>query len=170
MSSQPARGAFTGGELAGKYLTFALGEEEYGLPVLKVREIIKMMDITTVPQVPGHVRGVINLRGRIIPVVDLRVKFGFPSRDYTDRTCIIVVEILTGAGRASMGIIVDHVSEVLNIVSDEIEQMPEFGAGVQTDSMKGVAKVKGSVKVLVDLDRVLGADGQAMSRLSEAPQ
>lgn len=168
MSSQPARGAFRSAELAGKYLTFALGAEEYGLPVLKVREIIKMMDITTVPQVPGHVRGVINLRGKIIPVVDLRVKFGFPSRDYTERTCIIVVEILTGATRTSMGIIVDHVSEVLNIVSEEIEQMPEFGDGVQTDSMKGVAKVKGCVKVLVDLDRVLGTDGQTFSRLAEA--
>jgi purine-binding chemotaxis protein CheW len=145
--------------LAGKYLTFALGREEYGLPVLKVREIIKMMSITAVPQVPGHVRGVINLRGKVIPVVDLRLKFGFASQDYTERTCIIVVEVALTTGAVMMGIIVDHVSEVLNITPEEIEQTPEFGERVETTYMKGVAKVKGKVKILLDLDRVLGAEG-----------
>jgi purine-binding chemotaxis protein CheW len=145
-------------QLAGKYLTFALDHEEYGLPVLKVREIIKMMDITAVPQVPSCVKGVINLRGKVIPVIDLRLKFGFAPQEYTDRTSIIVVEVALTAGHVMMGIIVDEVSEVLNITADEIEETPEFGERVNTDYMKGVAKVKGTVKILLDLDRVLGAD------------
>ena len=153
------KGELRSADLAGKYLTFALSGEEYGLPVLEVREIIKMMSITAVPQVPGHVRGVINLRGKVIPVIDLRLKFGFASQDYTERTCIIVVEVKVSAGAVMMGIIVDHVSEVLNIAAEEIEQTPDFGEQVETSYMKGVAKVKGKVKILLDLDRVLGADG-----------
>ena len=149
----------TAADLVGKYLTFALGEEEYGVPVLKVREIIKMMDITLVPQVPHHVKGVINLRGKVIPVVDLRLKFGFAEQAYTERTCIIVVEVALVSSKVMMGIVVDAVSEVLNISADEIEQTPEFGERVTTDFMKGVAKVKGKVKILLDLDRVLGAEG-----------
>jgi purine-binding chemotaxis protein CheW len=146
-------------DLVGKYLTFALGDEEYGVPVLKVREIIKMMDITLVPQVPRHVKGVINLRGKVIPVVDLRLKFSFAPQEYTERTCIIVVEVALVQSRIMMGIVVDAVSEVLNITSEEIERTPDFGERVTTDYMKGVAKVKGKVKLLLDLDRVLGAEG-----------
>jgi len=146
-------------ELVGKYLTFALGDEEYGVPVLKVREIIKMMDITSVPQVPRHVKGVINLRGKVIPVVDLRLKFSFAEHGYTERTCIIVVEVALATSKVMMGIVVDAVSEVLTIAAEEIEQTPEFGERVTTDYMKGVAKVKGKVKILLDLDRVLGTDG-----------
>jgi purine-binding chemotaxis protein CheW len=145
--------------LAGKYLTFALGAEEYGLPVLKVREIIKMLDITQVPQVPPHVKGVINLRGKVIPVVDLRLKFGFDEHGYSERTCVIVVEVVLPSGRVMMGIVVDAVSEVLNIGAEDIEQTPDFGERVDTDYMNGIAKVKGKVKILLDLDRVLGADG-----------
>jgi purine-binding chemotaxis protein CheW len=95
-------------------------------------------------------------------VIDLRLKFGFPEGEVTQRTCIIVVEVSLAANRVMMGIIVDHVSEVLNIVADEIEQTPEFGESVCTDYMKGVAKVKGTVKILLDLDRVLGTDGAAL--------
>jgi purine-binding chemotaxis protein CheW len=149
-------------ELAGKYLTFALADEEYALPVLRVREIIKMMDITEVPQVPRYIKGVLNLRGKVIPVVDLRLKFGFAEGEVTPRTCIIVVEVALVSGRVMMGIIVDHVSDVLNIVADEIEPTPEFGDRVNTDYMKGVAKVKGTVKILLDLDRVLGTDDAAL--------
>ena len=148
-------------QLAGKYLTFALDHEEYGLPVLKVREIIKMMNITAVPQVPTCVKGVINLRGKVIPVIDLRLKFGFPAQDYTDRTSIIVVEVALEASRVMMGIVVDEVSEVLNIAPDEIEETPQFGDRVRTDYMSAVAKVKGTVKILLDLDRILGAEGSA---------
>ena len=142
----------------GKYLTFALGDEEYALPVLRVREIIKMMEITQVPKVPPHVKGVINLRGRVIPIVDLRVKFGFEA-PLTERTCIIVVEVALATGARMMSIIVDHVSEVLNVTAEEIEQTPQFGDEIQTDYMKGIAKVQGQVKILLDLDRVLGVDG-----------
>ena len=149
-------------ELAGKYLTFALTDEEYGLPVLRVREIIKMMDITEVPQVPPHIKGVLNLRGKVIPVIDLRLKFGFAQGEITSRTCIIVVEVALATSRVMMGIIVDHVLDVLNIVADEIEQTPEFGDRVCTDYMKGMAKVKGTVKILLDLDRVLGTDDAAL--------
>jgi purine-binding chemotaxis protein CheW len=139
----------------GKYLTFALGAEEYGLPVLKVREIIKIMDITQVPQVPEHVRGVINLRGRVIPVIDLRLKFGFAVRENTAQTCIIVVDV---ALLGMIGIVVDSVSEVLNVASADIDRAPDFGAHVSTDYILGLAKVKGTVKILLDLDRVLGAE------------
>jgi len=148
--------------LGGKYLTFTLATEEYGVPVLRVREIIKMMDITEVPQVPPHIKGVLNLRGKVIPVIDMRLKFGFTQAEITSRTCIIVVEVAVAARRALMGIIVDHVLEVLNIVADEIEQTPEFGDRVCTDYMTGVAKVRGTVKILLDLDRVLGTDDAAL--------
>ena len=152
-------------ELAGKYLAFALGQEEYGLPVLKVREIIKVMEITQVPQVPAHVRGVINLRGKVIPVIDLRLKFGFPSQDYTERTCVIVVEVALSGAKVMMGVVVDSVSEVLNIAATDIDEAPDFGDRVTTDYILGLAKVKGTVKILLDLDRVLGADLGATQRL-----
>jgi purine-binding chemotaxis protein CheW len=142
--------------LAGKYLTFALAGEEYGLPVLKVREIIKILDITVVPQAPPHVKGVINLRGKVIPVVDLRLKFGFASQDYDERTCIIVIEVALQSSKVMMGVVVDAVSEVLTITSDEIEATPEFGEHVNTEFMRGVAKIKGRVKFLLDLDRIFG--------------
>ena len=142
---------------AGKYLTFALTTEEYGLPVLKVREIIKVMPITAVPQVPSHVRGVINLRGKVIPVIDLRLKFGLPSQADTDQTCIIVVQVEADRSKVMMGLLVDGVSEVLNISPQEIEDPPAFGEQIRTDYMQGVAKVKGTVKILLDIDRVLTA-------------
>ena len=149
---------------AGKYLTFALADEEYALSVLKVREIIKMMEITQVPKVPPHVKGVINLRGKVIPIVDLRLKFGFPPQAYTERTCIIVVEVALNGANVMMGIVVDSVSEVLNITSAEVDQAPDFGDRVTTDYMLGLAKVKGTVKILLALDRVLGGDVMLQGR------
>jgi len=139
----------------GKYLTFSMAEEEYGIGILKIKEIIGMMPITTVPQTPDFVRGVINLRGKVIPVVDLRAKFGMDTIDYTDRTCIIVVEIEGGSGMVMIGIVVDAVSEVLNIKADEIEDTPTFGTRLDTDYILGMAKMEGSVKILLDIDRVL---------------
>ena len=161
MSAEPTTASATA-HLAGKYLTFTLSGEEYGLSVLRVREIIKMMDITEVPQVPPYIRGVLNLRGKVIPVIDLRIKFGFAPGNVTSRTCIIIVEVALASGRVLMGIIVDHVLDVLNIVAEEIEQTPQFGDRVCTDYMKGVAKVKGTVKILLDLDRALGTDDAAV--------
>ncbi len=142
--------------LAGKYLTFALAGEEYGLPVLKVREIIKMLAITAVPQAPYHVKGVINLRGKVIPIVDLRLKFGFSPQDYDERTCIIVVEVALQSSKVMMGVVVDAVSEVLTIAAEEIEDTPDFGGQVNTEFIRGVAKVKGRVKFLLDLDSIFG--------------
>jgi purine-binding chemotaxis protein CheW len=161
MNAETTAAARTAG-LAGKYLTFVLAGEEYGLPVLKVREIIKMMDITAVPQVPRHVKGVLNLRGKVIPVIDLRLTFGFTESEATARTCIIVVEVARAVGPVMMGIVVDHVSDVLNVIAEEIEETPEFGDRVCTDYMKGVAKVKGTVKILLDLDRVLGTENVSL--------
>ena len=147
---------FDTSKLAGKYLTFALAGEEYGLPVLKVREIIKILDITAVPQAPHYVKGVINLRGKVIPVVDCRLKFGFPSQEYDERTCIIVVEVALQTSKVMMGVVVDAVSEVVTIAADEIEATPDFGEHVNTEFMKGVAKIKGRVKFLLDLDQIFG--------------
>ncbi|MFO7910776.1 MAG: chemotaxis protein CheW [Desulfotignum sp.] len=140
---------------AGKYLTFTLAEEEYGIGILKVKEIIKMMPVTSVPRTPKFVKGVINLRGKVIPVMDLRLKFGIPAMDYTDRTCIIVVEIDTTDMTIQIGIVVDSVSEVLNIKEDEMENAPAFGTQVDTAYILGMAKIEKGVKILLDIDRVL---------------
>ena len=140
----------------GKYLTFSLAGEEYGIGILKVREIIGMMSITPVPQTPEFVKGVINLRGKVIPVIDLRLRFGLDATAYTERTCIIVVEIHGESGSIPMGIVVDAVSEVLNIRSADIENTPSFGVKLNTDFILGMAKTDGGVKILLDIDKVLG--------------
>jgi len=142
----------------GKYLTFALGPEEYGLEIIKVREIIGYIEVTAVPQTPHHVKGVINLRGQVIPVVDLRAKFGMETADVTDQTCIVVVEISQGARNFSTGIVVDNVQEVLDIDGQDIEDAPQFGASVDTDFILGMGKIGDSVKILLDINKVLGGD------------
>jgi len=142
----------------GKYLSFSLAKEEYGIGILKVKEIIGMMPITTVPRTPPFVKGVINLRGKVIPVVDLRLKFGIEEMGYTERTCIIVVEIASQAGSVLTGIVVDSVSEVLNIKGADIEETPNFGAKFDTDYILGMAKITGGVKILLDIDKVLSAE------------
>lgn len=142
-------------ELAGKYLTFRIGGEEYGLEILRVREIIGLMDITPVPRTPTSIRGVINLRGRIIPVLNLRVKFDMPVVDDTDETCIIVVEANLEGVATQMGIQVDNVCEVLDITSDEIEPTPSFGGGVNNDYILGIAKSKGTVTILLNIEKIL---------------
>jgi purine-binding chemotaxis protein CheW len=145
--------------LAGKYLTFTLQRESYGIRVLQVREIIRLTDITAVPQMPAYIRGVINLRGKIIPVLDLRMRFGFPDTGHTDQTCIVVVQVkLPGGKTVSMGMVVDGVEEVLNIAEADIEETPDFGAQLDTDYILGMAKIKGSVKALLDIDKVIAAE------------
>src|SRR5210317_224091 len=136
----------------GKYLTFALGPEEYGLEILKVREIIGYMEVTAVPQTPHYVRGVINLRGQVIPVIDLRAKFGMETTDVTDETCIIVVEINQAGRKFSTGIVVDCVQEVLDISAGSIEDAPQFGGAVDTNFILGMGKVGDAVKILLDID------------------
>ena len=150
----------------GKYLTFNMAEEEYGIGILKIKEIIGMLPITSVPQTPEFVKGVVNLRGKVIPVIDLRLRFGMPSMDYTERTCIIVVEIDGQAGTIQVGIVVDSVSEVLNIKGEDIEKTPTFGAKLNTDYILGMAKMEGGVKILLDIDQVLNSE--ELSLLSKA--
>ena len=150
------------GEREGKYLTFSLAEEEYGIGILKIKEIIGMLPITSVPQTPDFVKGVINLRGKVIPVIDLRLRFGIGEIDYTERTCIIVVEIAGQAGTVLIGIVVDSVSEVLNVKGDDIEDTPTFGTKLDTEYILGMAKMEGGVKILLDIDRVLNAEEVGM--------
>jgi purine-binding chemotaxis protein CheW len=142
-------------EKEGKYLTFALANEEYGLEILKVREIFGYMEITAVPQTPHHIKGVINLRGQVIPVIDLRAKFGMETAEVTEETCIIVVETTQDDRNISTGIVVDHVSEVLDIAGEDIEATPQFGSSVNTDFILGMGKIGDSVKILLDIDKVL---------------
>ena len=143
------------GDRGGKYLTFFLAGEEYGLEILKVQEIIGMMDVTPVPGSPMHVRGVINLRGKVIPVVDLRLRFGMEAAETTAETCIIVVQ----TNRVQTGIVVDQVSEVSNIGAGDVEDAPTFGSDVQTDYLLGIGKAEGRVRLLLDIDRVLANAG-----------
>ena len=153
-------------EREGKYLTFTLADEEYGIGILKIKEIIGMMPVTTVPQTPEFVKGVINLRGKVIPVIDLRLRFGMESIDYTKRTCIIVVEMDGTVRTVQIGIVVDSVSEVLNIKGEDIEDTPTFGTKLDTNYILGMAKMEGGVKILLDIDRVLNS--KEMSVLEKA--
>ncbi len=139
----------------GKYLTFKLGPQEYGIDILKIREIVGMVPIRTIPQTPPFIKGVINLRGRVIPVMDLRLRFGMEELDYSDRTCIIVLEHDTGEKVVQMGIVVDTVSEVLPMRASEIEDTPSFGSDFDTRHILAIAKMDSGVKILLDIDYVL---------------
>ena len=152
--------------LAGKYLTFSLDKEEYGIALLKVKEIIGMMPITSVPQTPEYVKGVINLRGKVIPVSDLRLRFGMAVAQYTDRTCIIVVEIQGEGATIQVGIVVDAVSEVINIMAEDVEEAPSFSTTVETDYILGMAKMDGQVKILLDIDQVFTSE--AIAKIEQA--
>lgn len=144
---------------AEKYLTFTLDNEEYAVPVIKVREIINMMHITKVPQLPQYVKGVINLRGRVMPVVDVRLKLGLPAADYSERTCIVVVDVVAASGAVMMGVIVDSVSDVLTIAVDQLTAPDEDKATAST-WITGLAKVSDRLTILLNIDRMLGADGE----------
>ncbi len=147
----------------GKYLTFTLADEDYGIEILKVKEIIGMMPITKVPQTPNYVKGVINLRGKVIPVVELRRKFEMPQQGYNDRTCIIVVEISGSGGSTMMGIVVDSVSEVVQIKNEDVEDAPRFGTKLEMEYILGMAKFEGSVKILLEIDKVLSSEELALA-------
>ncbi len=148
----------------GKFLTFILGSEVYGIEILKVREIIKLMDITTVPRTPDYLKGVINLRGKVIPIVDLRLKFTMPEVEHTQETCIIVAEV----NQTSIGIIVDSVSEVSNIKSGEIEEAPHLGQDIDTNFILGLGKTKERIVILLDIELVLSSeDLETVEQVSE---
>ena len=157
MSTEPVISGSQSG-LSGKHLTFILGHECYGVPVLKVREIIRLCDITPVPQMPDYIKGVLNLRGKIIPVADLRLKFKLGHIENTKLTCIVVVQVILADNSATpIGLIVDAVEEVVNLNDSDIEPAPDFGTVLDTDYILGMAKVKGTVKTLLDIDRVVTA-------------
>lgn len=155
----------------GKYLTFLLDGESYAIPVLKIREIIRLTRIRGVPGLPPYIRGVLNLRGKIIPVMDLGVRFGLPASVETDQTCIVVAQVRTQEdGPMAMGLIVDAVEEVVNLAEGDIEETPDFGTQISTDYLLGMAKLKGAVKMLLDLDKVVrGENTSALSALSSLP-
>ena len=155
-----------GAQDEGKYLTFKLADEEYGVEILKVREIIGIMDITAVPKMPPAMKGVINLRGKVVPVIDLRLKFGLAEVEHTEQTCIIVVDV----GR-EVGIIVDTVSEVLDLANENIEPPPSMGAEVDTSFIMGMGKVGEDVKILLDIDKVMSsAEVQAAANAAKAQE
>lgn len=144
----------------GKYLTFTLAHESYGIPVLKVREIIRLCPVTPVANMPVHVKGVINLRGKVIPLVDLRAKFRLPIPADTERNCIVVTQISAPTGGSRLyGILVDGVEEVATYSITDIEPTPDFGGGVDSHVITGMAKSGGGVKTLIDLDRIAAEDG-----------
>lgn len=154
---------------AGKYLSFLLGPEEYGVEILKVQEIIGIMDMTCVPRTPECVRGVVSLRGRVIPVVDLRCKFRMPQAEVTGRTCIIVVQASQGDLTVTMGVIVDEVSEVISFAQEQIESAPVFGGGMdESASITGMGKLGSKFVILVDIDRVL--EGEEFAAVVQTAQ
>lgn len=146
--------------LAGKYLTFRLGDESYGIAVLKIREIIRLTTITAVPQMPAYIKGVINLRGKVIPVVDLGAKFGLGEARASERICIVVVQLeLSDHIKTLVGLIVDGVEEVIQIAAQDIEETPDFGSSLDTKYILGMAKIKGAVKALLDIDKAFSLEG-----------
>lgn len=150
----------------GKHLTFLLGRESYGLPVLKVREIIRLVEITPVPQMPPCIKGVVNLRGKLVPVMDLRIRFDLAARKFTETTCIVVAQVKSSSNGAShMGFIVDGVEEVLNLAQDDLEKTPDFGLKPATECLLGMANVKGKIIALLDIDQVV--DKGPLEKMSE---
>ncbi len=147
----------------GKYLTFNLGKEGYGIPIGKVKSIIGYTEITSVPRTPSHVRGVINLRGQVISVIDLRAKLAMPTAEKTDETCIIVVETQRASRTINTGLMVDKVSEVPQIPEDAIEDAPQFGSTVDTEFILGMAKVGNAVKILLDIDKIIGNEDEIVA-------
>lgn len=137
-----------------KLLTFSLGSEGYGISILKVKEIIGMMDITPVPRTPEFIKGVLNLRGKIIPVMDLRVKFGMEEQEYDERTCIVVAEVAIKGVQKLLGVVVDTVSEVVTISSGQIEPPPEYGTKIEHNSILGIGKIKDRVVIILDIDEI----------------
>ena len=158
--------------LAGKYLTFRLENEEYGIQIHKVNEIIGLLPINKLPMVPAYVRGVINLRNRVIPTIDLRTKFGLECVSDTPKTCIVVVEAGAEDRKIPLGVIVDEVAEVLSIGTDQVDSAPDCGRVIENKYVRGIGLVDGRVKILLDIDRVLteeelGAIGSRSSKLGQ---
>jgi len=150
--------------ISGKYLTFLLGGDHYGVEIMKIKEIIGMIPITTLPGTPPYVKGIINLRGNVIPVIDLRAKFGLAGKNATERTCIVVTEISKGEGIVLWGFIVDSVAEVINIPADDIDHAPSFGTAAGRENISGIAKRDKKILILLDIERVLAEKERAACR------
>lgn len=154
--------------LVGKYLTFKLDSEDYGIEILAVREIIGVIPVTRVPRMPDYVKGVINLRGKVIPIIDLRLKFGLNPVSYDKLTCIIVVQVTCGDISFQVGIVVDTVNEVLHFSENQLEPAPSYGSGLKTDFILAMGKVEGKVKILLDINKILSNEDVALIRESVA--
>jgi purine-binding chemotaxis protein CheW len=170
MSTATFESKVVGHNLAGKYLIFTLHQQSYALAVLKIREIIRLTNITAVPQMPAFVCGVINLRGKIIPVMDLGLRFGFAQAERTGQTCLMVVQVKGRDGRdIHMGLVVDGVEEVVNLAATDIEATPDFGTNISTEFILGMAKLKDGVKTLLDIDQLVGSAGDAFPIAASRP-
>ena len=145
-----------------QYLTFLLADEMFAIGILSIREIIEYGVVTDVPMTPPFIRGVLNLRGAVVPVIDLALRFGRPARENTKRTCIVIVEIEAANGSQQMGVVVDAVNEVLEIPASEVEPPPEFGARIRNDFIKGMGKIDGKFVIVLDLNRVMSIDEVAV--------
>lgn len=149
-------------EQAQQYLTFTLGSEVFAIGILAIKEIIEYSSLTSVPMMPAYVRGVINLRGAVVPVLDLSVRFGKTASPVTKRTCIVIIEITTAGERQDVGVVVDAVDSVLDIPADQIEPPPAFGARISTDFIQGMGKVNGKFVILLDVNSVLAPEEAEM--------
>ena len=152
-----------------QYLTFTLGSEVFAIGILAIKEIIEYSSLTTVPMMPGYVRGVINVRGAVVPVLDLSVRFGKPASPVTKRTCIVIIEISTAGERQDVGVVVDSVDSVLDIPPQQIEPPPAFGARISTDFIQGMGKVNGRFVILLDVNRVLAPEEAALLQTDANP-
>lgn len=159
MSTQAAEIGNTAGEAdSHQVLTFTLGDETYGVDILRVQEIRGYSRVTRIPQAPAHVLGVLNLRGSIVPIVDMRMRFKLERAEYTPLTVIIVLSVESAAGRRDFGVVVDGVSDVIDVAGGDVKPTPEMGAQVSTEFIKGLAAVSGRMVMLLDIDRLIGGD------------
>ncbi len=168
--SAVAAAAGQASSIAGKYLTFRLAGEIYGLPILKVQEIIRLMKITRVPKAPSFVLGVVNLRGKVIPIINMRLKFGLETVEDTERTCIIVVQVAHRGQTITLGAVVDEVSEVLNLSAEQISKTPPMGASVDTEFIMGMGRLESNVIMLLDLDKAFSSQELSEMGAGSAPQ
>lgn len=144
-----------------QYLTFVLGQETYAVNILSIKEIIEHSQLTEVPMMPAFIRGVINLRGRVVPVIDLQARFGKGQTETGRRTCVVILESFSDEGEFDMGIMVDAVNEVIEIAAEDVEPAPSFGAAIKTDFIQGMGKVNGKFVIILGVDRVLSVDEMA---------
>lgn len=165
-----AAGAAAAGSEDGQYLTFLLGGEMYAIGILNIKEIIEYGQVTEVPMMPAFIRGVINLRGRVVPVVNLLARFGKPSNEITKRSCIVIIEAGSADERQDIGVVVDSVSEVLEIPASEIEPAPSFGAKIRSDFISGMGKVNGKFVVMLCVNKVLSVEEMSMLSSLKSPE